>query len=476
MMKRNISFLFALIMILASVSFAFAQQTDKDSRPSETEAPVSMEQATTQVPQAVAEKDKEADLTLTLEDCVNLGIRQNPTMVSARKELLASESRVKSQRGAFGAPVTTTYGYTHSGDQPMSSGAKSDYQDKWAFTLNISQPVFKGFELLSKYQKTKLQRESTEASLYNVELSLISKIQTSFLTLLQGRMEVKSKQDSVARLKSQLQVIQAFYQVGLRPRVDVLQAEVELANAEQDLLIAQNTVDSRAARLNTLLNLPIDKTVNYSGELTYLPFSMTLDQCIAKADKDRPDLRIARKSVEIAEKDVTISESSFYPDITADFNYKSSGGDPSVSKNKYNNNNRPDSWNVGANVNWELFSWGTTYYDAKRAEDNVKKIKADYENTKLEASYEIKDQLLSLKAAADRIGVGRKSVEAGREGYRMAMARYQAQVSTNNEVLNAQSRLSDSEAQLIQALSDYQVSLAKLYVAMGYKNPSLKTN
>ncbi|WP_027722169.1 TolC family protein [Maridesulfovibrio zosterae] len=472
-MKRNLSLSVTLILMLAIVSVAFAQDNATNAAVNNT---ASMEQATMQVPQAVTDGDKDADMTLTLEECVNLGIKQNPTIVAARKDLFAAESAVKSQRGAFGAPFKAGYGYTHSGDQPRSSGVPSDYQDKWALTLNISQPVFKGFELLSKYQKTKLQRESTEASLYNAELSLISQIQTSFLTLLQGRMEVKSKQDSVARLKSQLQVIEAFYQVGLRPRVDVLQAEVELANAEQDLLIAKNSVDSRAARLNTLLNISIEKNVNYTGELTYLPFSMTLDECIAKADRDRPDLRIAKKAVEISEKDVTISESGFYPDVTADFNYQSSGGDPSVSKNKYGYQNKPDSWDVGANVNWEFFSWGQTYYDTKRAKDNVLKIKAEYDNTMLEASYEIKDQLLSLKAAADRIGVGRKSVEAGREGYRMAMARYQAQVSTNNEVLNAQSRLSDSEAQLIQALSDYQVALAKLYVAMGVKNPSLKTN
>jgi outer membrane protein len=289
-------------------------------------------------------------------------------------------------------------------------------------------------------------------------------------------MEVKSNQDSVARLKSQLGVIQAFYQVGLRPRADVLQAEVELATAEQSLLKANNSVASKTARLNTLLNLPLDKKVNYTGELTYLPFSMTLEQCIVRADKDRPDLRIAMKAVKISEEDVTISESAFYPKLTADFNYNSAGGDPSVSKNSYNYKNRPDSWDVGANVNWNFFNWGETYYDVQKSKETVNKIKADYDNTRLEASYEIKDQLLSLKAAADRIRVGRKSVESGREGYRMEMARYQAQVSTNNDVLNAQSRLSASEAQLIEALSDYQVALARLFVAMGVKNPSLKTS
>ncbi len=258
-MKRNFSLFLTLIFILATVSLASAQQTEGGSTLGEAQAPVSMEEATTQVPQAVTEEDKDADMSLSLEDCVNLGLKQNPTIVAARKDLLAAESSVKSQRGAFGAPVTTTYGYTHSGSKPRTAvGVASDYQDKWAFTINVSQPVFKGFELLSKYQKTKLQRASTEASLFNAELSLISQIQTAFLTLLQGRMEVKSKQDSVARLKSQLQVIQAFYQVGLRPRVDVLQAEVELATAEQDLLIAKNSVDSKTARLNTLLNLPIE--------------------------------------------------------------------------------------------------------------------------------------------------------------------------------------------------------------------------
>ncbi|OEU70018.1 MAG: transporter [Desulfovibrio sp. S3730MH75] len=475
-MKRNISLLFTLIFILVAASQVFAQQLAGEEKTGEAQAPVSMEEATMQVPQAVSEEEKSADRTLTLEDCVNLGIKQNPTIIAARQQLMASASSVESQRGQFGAGMNLTYGYTHSGNQPRNGNSASGYQDQWDLGINISQPVFMGFELLSKFQKTKLQREQSDASLYNAELILIREVQTAFLTLLQGRMEVKSKQDSVARLESQLGVIQAFYQVGLRPKVDVLQAEVELATSQQDLLKAQNVVASKVARLNTLLNLPLEEKVNYSGELTYLPFSMTLDQCISKADKDRPDLRIAQKAIKISEEDVTISESSFYPKLTADFDYTSAGGDPSVSKNKYNYKDRPDNWSVGANVNWDFFNWGETYYDVQRANEIVGKIQAEYDNTKLEASYEIKNELLNLQAAADRIGVGRKSVEAGREGYRMAMARYQAQVSTNNEVLNAQSRLSDSEAQLIQALSDYQVALARLFVAMGTKNPSLKTS
>lgn len=471
-MKHNYRLLFLLVLV--SICLPATSYAQKAADSAEVKTPVTMEEATTQVPQAVTPDEEKASRVLTLEECVQLGLKQNPTIVAARKQLLSSDSKVKSARGDFGASMNLKYGYRHRDRQPKSSGSKSDYQDKWTLGFSVSQPLFTGFNLLSKYQKSKLQREQDEARLYQAELSLVQEIQTSFLTLLQGRMVVKSKQDSVARLKSQLKVIEAFYQVGLRPRVDVLQAEVELASAEQELLKAKNVVSSRHARLNTLLNLPIDEKVNYSGELTYLPFSMSLQDCISKADRDRPDLRIAKKSVKVAKEDVDISESSFYPKLTGTFDYDRAGDDPSTSRNKYLD--RPESWSVGANIDWDVFNWGSTYYDVQKAKEQVQKIRAEYDNTKLEASYEIKDNMLSLKAAADRIGVGRKSVEAGREGYRMAMARYQAQVSTNNEVLNAQSRLSDSEAELIQALADYQVALAKLYVAMGVKNPSLKTN
>jgi outer membrane protein TolC len=57
----------------------------------------------------------------------------------------------------------------------------------------------------------------------------------------------------------------------------------------------------------------------------------------------------------------------------------------------------------------------------------------------------------------------------------MALARYQAQVGTNTDVLDAQANVSSSEAQLIQALADYQNALSTLFIAMGEKNAGLVT-
>jgi outer membrane protein TolC len=411
---------------------------------------------------------------LDLKQSVERGLTANPTIVSARAQLLGSEYDKNSAVADFLPTATASYGLTHYDQQPTSSGKPSGDQDQWAGQLNLHQPVFTGFKLLSTYQKAKLATEQNEAKLFQAELALIGAIQTQYLSHLKAKMDVKSAQDSVERLKSQLQVTRAFFDVGLKPKLDVLQAEVDLATAQQTLLKNQNSLDTTRAKLNSLLNLPLEAPVEYVGELVYAPFGLELAECLNRAFSNRPDVRIGKKSVEMAEKDQTIAGSSFYPQVSADYNYYKKGDSPSLNESKYLSNSGKEYWTVGANASWTFFQWGSTFNKYRSGGETVNKLRADLDNTKLGAGFEVKQYLLSQREAADRIGVARKSVETARESYRMALARYQAQVGTNTDLLTAQASVSNSEASLSQALADYQTALSNLYVAMGEKNPPLE--
>jgi len=414
------------------------------------------------------EKSENISGPFDLERCVQRALEFNPRMKAIRAELTGSEFGTRSSFGNFLPSVSGSYGYTYSGRKSQFS---DDHND-WAATVNVSQPVFQGFNLLATWQRAKLAEESTEASLLNVELSLISSVQSSFLSLLKARQDVKSAEDSVARLESQLKVITAFYDVGLRPKAEVLDAEVDLANAQQDMLTARNNVSIQETQLNTLLNIPMEVNVDYVGELKKIDFDLTLQECLRRAYEGRPDLVIGQKSVEIAEKDSTIAASSFYPKVDADVDYVNRGVDAGLDRGGYSHSSS-EYWTAGVNASMTLFEWGADYYDYKKTEETVKKVEAELEDTRLNAGFEVKTSLLDIQEAADRITVARKSVAAAEEAYRMAVARYQAQVGTNTDVLNAQSRLTTSEAQLSQALADYGTAVSGLYVAMGEKNLGL---
>lgn len=411
---------------------------------------------------------------LDMRAAVQRGLDANPAILAARHELLGSESGRKSALADFFPTASSGYGWVHNDRTPRQFGQRAGDQDSWAFQLNVSQPLFTGFRLLSTYQKARLAKEQNEYKLFQAELSLIQSIQDAFLSLLQGRMDVKSALDSVERLKSQLQVTQAFYDVGLKPRLDVLQAEVQLATAQQELLKAQNAVANQVANLNTLLNMPLEAGVEYVGDLVdYAPFTRSLEDCLSQAYKGRPDLRIGEKSVEMAEKDAKVTASGYYPQFSADYNYNRAGDDPLTGESKYLSNANRESWDVGVNMEWKMWQWGSTYYAHDKSLETVKQIRADLDKTRLDAGFQVKNGLLNMQTAADRIGVARKSVEAARESYRMALARYQAQVGTNTDLLTAQSDVTKSEAELNGALADYAKALSSLYVSMGQKNPGL---
>lgn len=402
--------------------------------------------------------------------CVDRALKANPDIMAARAALKGAGYGVNSKAGEFLFKTSVNYGYTRY-DQYPTYGEK----DRWTGHLNLSQPLFKGFALLSDFQKAKLTEEQTDAQLYNAELVVIQNVQSNFLALLKARMDVKSAQDSVERLESQLQVTTAFYEVGLQPRVDVLQAEVDLATARQNLLTANNTVSTQITRLNTLLNLPIEADIDYVGSLEYMPVNLQLQDCLKRAYKSRPDIEIGQKSVDIALKDAKIAASSFYPQVSADFDYYKVGDDPDMDGGDRWTHSASEYWTAGVNMNWTIFEFGADYQAWKQTKQNVKRLEADLEQTRLNAGFEVKKALLDLREAADRIDVSRKSVESAKESYRMAVARYQAQVGTNNDVLDAQARVSDSEAELNGALADYNTALVTLYVAMGEKNTTLES-
>ena len=409
-----------------------------------------------------------------MKSAVERGLEANPSMVAARAALSGASYGTWSAASDLGPTATATYGKSWLDNETVVGAGRTDTY--WATHLNISQPLFAGFALLSSLQKAALNEEYFEANLDQAELNLIKEIQSEFLNLLTARMNVKSAQDAVDRLQSQAKVTQAFYDVGLKPKLDVLQAAVDLATAQQDLLMAKNAVATRLAKLNTLLNLPLNAPVEYVGGLESItPFTLTLEDCLAKAYELRPDIIMGLKSARMAAKDSNIALADVLPAIYGDFDWYKKGDDAGLDASDRDwNRSSAEYWTASVNLSYTLKPLGGDVADILAAEKNLSKMLAQLEETRLGAGYEVKEKYLNLQEAADRIEVARKAVEAAREAYRMSEARYQAQVGTNTDVLDAQANLSMAEAQLISALSDYHTALAELYAAMGVKNPGLQ--
>ncbi len=383
-----------------------------------------------------------------MREAVMQALSHNPSLAAEEAQSRSSEETRKSRRGAFGPKLGMSYTATKQERKTEPSSSRPPELGTYSWSIEISQPVFQGFQLLASYQRAALQADSDQASLLNSELTMTTNVQ------------------------SELRITRAFYEVGLRPKLDVLQAEVDVSTAESTLIQAENVRDTAQARLNTLLGFSAAAKIDYVGRLAHVPFNRTLEQCLETAYRQRPDLYMAAKSVEIAEKDQKVAQSDYYPQVEAYYNINQQGNTPDLQR-KGNYSSRSSTWEVGARATWNVFQWGTTYYADKSAGWLVTRMRHEEEKLKLDVGYDIKSRLLSLREAEKRITVAEKGVREAREAYEAALARYQEQVGTNFDVLDASSNLTRAQSSLTGSRADYLTALSQLYTAMGEFRPDL---
>ena len=116
----------------------------------------------------------------------------------------------------------------------------------------------------------------------------------------------------------------AFFEVGIVPKNDVLQAEVNLANARQSLVKAENDVATAKASFNILLRREINTPLEVVDILEYKPFSLTYEQSLGEALRQRPELKTAQLNIDQAKENVKIAKSGFFPTISLAGNYNRS--------------------------------------------------------------------------------------------------------------------------------------------------------
>ena len=416
-----------------------------------------------------------AGKSIGMSDAVEHALRFNPGLGAQEAESRSSEEGRKSARGAFGPRLGVSYSATKTEskrDPSATMGTKNPKMGVYSWGVEVTQPIFQGFRLLSTYQKAALQADSDKASLRKAELDMTEQVQTAFLEYLKAGENTRSMRDSLTRLREQLRIAQAYFEVGLSPRLDVLQAEVDVSKAESLLIEAENTQATALAKLNTLLGFDATAVNTYTGTLKEVGFRYTLEQCLELAYRQRPDLYVAQKAVEIARKSQKEVQSDYYPQIEGYYSMTQSGNTPGMQRSG-ENGSHVTNWEVGAQATWNVFEWGTTYYADKQAGWQVTKMRYEQENLKLEVGYDIKSKYLAVQEARKRIAVAQNSVAQATEAYNVALARYHEHVGTNFDVLDASANLTSAQSSLTGAKADYLTALSQIYVAMGEYHPDL---
>lgn len=401
----------------------------------------------------------EVALNLNEDSTVSLALANNRTAKQSLWDYQAAKATVSATAAGKNPNVSYTWqGARNRGANTMTGRTVTSKTGQHSFTIKA--PVFNP-ELDANIDKSRFAREGSgaayEEALQQAKYDAIN----GYYTLIMYRNKVDVANQAVKDYQGHVDNVKAQYNVGLVANSDVLAADTNLADSQTNLVKAQNAANLAEANLNLVIAYPAQTSITTAeNDLQYKPYAVTLEQAKAYAMLHRSALVQSAMAVKQAEEALKAEKSGYLPTVgvEAGRGYADPDGYFGTSSK---------SWHIGASATWSLWDGGQTQNKIKVAQDTLEKAKEANLAAVDKVNLAVQQAYLNLRSAEQTIQSTQTAVKQGQENFRIATLRYRAGVGTNLDVLDAETKLTESRNNYVDALYNYNVSISALEQATG---------
>jgi outer membrane protein TolC len=397
-------------------------------------------------------------LELGLEDSIRLALQHNSAIKISDADVESAEYAVKAAKGAKNFSLDYKHNDVRSKSQNTLIGdwAKGN---SFSNSFTLSYPLYTGGQLESAIDQAQINADIAGVGRETTRQTIKLNATTAYYNILQCLDQVQVSRETVDSLTEHLNNVQAQFAVGTVAKSDVLRSEVELANAEQSLISANNSYELAVAKFNNVVGLPMDTDIVVKDELRYDSYILNLDECLAYARDNQPEGVAADMAVKAAKEDVDIAKAGQRPQVAASYEH-------GYYDDKFVGNN-DNGWTAGLVTNWNIFDGNVTRAKIAAAEAAQRKAEETAKQTHDNIELDVRSAYLNMTEAEKRIRTAKVAVEKALEDLKIAKVRYSAGVGTNVDVMDAQVAATTAQNNYIIALYDYNTSKASLDKAMG---------
>ena len=332
--------------------------------------------------------------------------------------------------------------------------------DDFRTAFLATMPLYDAGQTSRMVQNAKLHAQSAQKGRERTRQEVVFQVVNAYLTDLLAQETVRVAKSAVDMTKSDLERVNARQQSGLAVPSDLLSAQVQLAQAEEDLLRAQNSVDLAHAGLNVAMGLAEDAPTSIDGSLSEASFAAgSLEDRQAKALAARPDYLQARLSRQQAANGMRMARAEFLPKVNL---FSSWEADNQTFAARGGNN-----WAAGATLSLNLFDGGEKI--ARLRESKARELQAGALENQMTSAVrlQVREAYLNLATAQKRLEVVKDATSQAAESLRITQNRFEAGLATITDLLRVETAKTTAEKTALNASFDYRLSYAALELATG---------
>ena len=414
---------------------------------------------------------------LTLSESLEIGMKNSKELKISHSKLVSSSAQVTSANSQLLPQLGFSAGYMRLSDIPPFEVSlpilpkpiqiSPVILDNYSLKLSLQQPLFTGFRLTSLKNMAQLNYKASELDFNSDKNDEALKIQSAFWNYYKAQQNDKVLEENLQQIKQHLDDTKNFAANGLATQNDVLKIEVQYSSTQLQKIEADNMLDIARMTFNQAIGLPLDsQTEIEAGDLSTTKINYNLKDLFNEARRSRNELKSLQYRVEASAKNVTASQSTWFPSLylISDYYYSKPNQRYLPAVDEFKN-----TWDVGVQLSWSLWNWGYTSSQTTIAEQN--KIQAETSLSQLKDAVEIEvyQNYLTFKRSYDKVNVSKLGVEQAEENYRMIKDKYNSQVASSTDLIDAETALLAAKTNYVNSLVDYEIAKVRLDKSVGKK-------
>jgi outer membrane protein TolC len=401
----------------------------------------------------------------TLERALDYALTHNPDARIAQQRIAAAQAGLEQANSTFWPRLQVQSGYTRT-DNPMMAFGSILNQRSYNSSLNfndvpgvddlnaqgmITVPLYAGGRNVAGRQAAKATTGAAKQESAAIRNELGFEVSRAFHTVLKTRQFILAAEAAVNSFETNLVVAGKRLEGGTLLKSDMLDIEVRLAQAREDLVRARNASTLAQRALRNLLGIE-------EGKFVIADTAPAVSAPDPGDFSQRPELAAARERERAAQAQVGGTKSGYLPRVSAfgsvDYDYGSVTG------------GQGQSYTAGVLAQWDLWDGFSTRAKVREANANLESAREEQRKLRLALDLEVEQAQLDFKAADERLAVSGKTVEQAQESAGLTRNRFEQGLALSTQLIDSESALVAARVRRAEAESDRRIAIAALRKAL----------
>ena len=445
--------------------------------------------------------------TKTIDECVEYALANNPGLAVARQQIKAAEIGVNLQKASFAPRLTARVNYNHSMNK--SEHNPTTNMDTLGFNAGISQLIWDFGKTIARINMAKYNVLATQYDYDYDLLDVTYNVKTNYYKVLMALANLDIYEQNVRINTLNYERTKAMFDEGLKSKIDVVNAEVNLADSKIQLVNGQNNLANcvltlkRSMDYSDPINFVVQNTENFgflkadykkkmqsiddikpsgfnlkknedglitltSGiehndilqDYTFKPFKLTRQEAVDKAFENRPDLKSNRMIKNVQEESLKAIKRSYAPDLSADLSW-------GYTKTE---SNYSSPLQLGVGMGLGSINPVGIHYQIQEGETYLDIAKYNINMAKAGIFWEVQNNYINMRQLERKIPLMSEKVKATLENFQLADGRYSVGLNNYVELQDALASYNNAQLNFVQAVFEYNVARETLIKSMGILN------